>query len=90
MHAGAEHLGWMPAYRQVMDLADWDRSTFQLPTGNSGVPGHRHYDDCIDEYLDGRQRPLLYTREAIEAIEAAEADRYVIDPAGSEMGSLDG
>lgn len=87
VHAGAEHLGWMPAYRQVMDLADWDRSTFQLPTGNSGVPGHRHYDDCIDEYLDGQQRPLLYTREAIEA---AEADRYVIDPAGSETGNLGG
>lgn len=74
---GAAKLGWAPAYRQVMDLADWDRSTFQLPTGNSGVPGHPHYDDCIEEYLDGRQRPLLFTRAAIEA---AEADRYVIEP----------
>ena len=78
VHAGAEQLGFAPAYRQVMDLADWDRSTFQLPTGNSGIPGHPHYADCIDEYLDGRQRPLLFTREAIEA---AEADRYVIEPA---------
>jgi penicillin amidase len=81
VHDGPERLGWAPAYRQVMDLADWDRSTFQLPTGNSGVPGHRHYDDCIDEYLAGEQRPLLFTREAIED---AEADRYVIEPATGE------
>jgi penicillin amidase len=81
VHDGPGRLGWAPAYRQVMDLADWDRSTFQLPTGNSGVPGHRHYDDCIDEYLEGVQRPLLFTREAIED---AEVDRYVIEPLATD------
>jgi len=40
---------------------------FQLPTGNSGIPGHRRYGDCIEEFIAGRYRPLLYSPEAIEA-----------------------
>ena len=59
--------GFSPGYRQVVDLGDWDRSTFQLPAGNSGIPGHPHFGDCAAEFFDGRQRPLLYSREAIEA-----------------------
>jgi penicillin amidase len=60
-----------PGYRQVVDLADWDRSVFMVPTGNSGIPGHPRYDDCIDEYVAGTYRPLLYSRQAVE--DAAEA-----------------
>jgi penicillin amidase len=50
----------------VIDLAQLDRSTFALPGGNSGIPGHRRYDDVLDDFLAGRQRPLLYTRPAVE------------------------
>jgi penicillin G amidase len=60
-----------PGYRQVVDLEDWDRSVFMVPTGNNGIPGHPRYDDCIDEYVAGTYRPLLFSREAVEA--AAEA-----------------
>ena len=57
-----------PAYRQVIDLADFDRSTFQVATG---IPGHPRYDDNIAELLYGLMRPLLYTRAVIaEAIES--------------------
>ncbi len=56
-----------PGYRQVLDLGDWDRSVFMVPTGNSGIPGHPRYDDCIEEYVSGWYRPLLYSREAVEA-----------------------
>ena len=63
---GLDGRGYAAAYRQVIDLADLDRSTFQIPAGNSGIPGHPRYDDCIEEYLDGRSRPLLYSREAVE------------------------
>lgn len=56
----------IPAYRQVIDLSNFDRSAFQIPGGNSGVPGQGHYDDCISEYLDGRYRPLLYSRVSVE------------------------
>jgi penicillin amidase len=55
------------AYRQVIDLADFDRSTFILLSGNSGIPDHPRYDDCLNDYIAGRQRPLLYSRAAVEA-----------------------
>ena len=67
VHDGPDSLGFVAAYRQVIDLADFDRSTYQLMTGASGIPGHPRYDDCIPEYLAGRSRPLLYSRPAIEA-----------------------
>ena len=58
----------LPGYRQIIDLADFDRSVFQLSTGNSGIPGHARYGDCIPEFLAGRYRPLLYSRDAHTAI----------------------
>ena len=64
---GPASVAVLPSYRQVIDLADPDRSLFQLPTGNSGIPGHPRYDDAIDEFLGGRHRPLLYTRAAVAA-----------------------
>jgi len=54
-----------PGYRQILDLADWDRSVFMLPAGTSGIPGHPSYDDCIEEYLTGSYRPLLFSRTAV-------------------------
>lgn len=54
-----------PGYRQVVDVGDWDASVFMQPTGNSGIPGHPRYDDCIDEYVAGAYRPLLFNELAI-------------------------
>lgn len=65
VYRGPASSGFVPAYRQVIDLAELDRSTFALPGGNSGIPGHPRYDDGIAGYLEGRQRPLLYTAAAI-------------------------
>ena len=56
-----------PGYRQVLDLGDWDASVFMQPTGNSGIPGHPRYDDCIDEYVAGAYRPLLFNELAIRS-----------------------
>ena len=78
LSAERESRGVAPAYRQVIDLEDFDRSTFQLPTGISGIPGHPRYDDCIDEYLDGQTRPMLYTHAAIAAVKES---TLVIEPA---------
>ena len=69
--------GFFPVYRQVLDLGRWDRSTFHLPAGNSGIPGHPQYDDCVREFLEGRQRPLLYSAEAVHA---NTAHTLVLDP----------
>ncbi len=70
-----------PGYRQVLDLSDWDASVFMHPTGNSGIPGHPRYDDCIDEYVAGAYRPLLFNELAIRA--AAEAT-LILEPVGGE------
>jgi len=56
-----------PGYRQVVDLGDWDASVFMQPTGNSGIPGHPRYDDCIEEYVAGAYRPLLFNELAIRS-----------------------
>ncbi|MCC6237164.1 MAG: penicillin acylase family protein [Dehalococcoidia bacterium] len=66
LHRGPAAGGFSPAYRQVIDLAAPDRSTFSLPGGNSGIPGHPRYDDALVEFMEGRQRPLLYSPAAIE------------------------
>jgi penicillin amidase len=63
---GPDPVSVLPGYRQIVDLADLDRSVFQLSTGNSGIPGHPRYGDCIEEFLAGRYRPLLYARAAVE------------------------
>ncbi len=77
-------IGFSPGYRQVLDLGRWDRSTFQLPTGQSGIPGHPRYDDSIEEFRAGRQRPLLYSRDAVEA--HAE-HRLLLQPAATGEGA---
>lgn len=72
--------GFSPGYRQVIDVANWDRSTFQMPAGNSGIPGHPHYSDCAPEFFEGMQRPLLYSADAI----AANAEgTLVLEPTGT-------
>ncbi|MEX2445781.1 MAG: penicillin acylase family protein [Dehalococcoidia bacterium] len=70
-------------YRQVIDLGDLDRSTFILPTGNSGIPGHSRYDDCIPDFLAGRQRPLLFSAEAVAR--AAEARLSLVPGATDDV-----
>ena len=66
-----------PGYRQLIDVGDWDSSLFMLPTGESGIPGHPRYDDCIDEYMAGTYRPLLFSESAVRL--AAEST-LVLDP----------
>jgi len=54
---------------------------FMQPTGNSGIPGHPRYDDCIDEYVAGAYRPLLFNDVAVRS--AAEAT-LTLDRASGE------
>jgi penicillin amidase len=53
------------SYRQVIDVGNWDDMRFILPTGQSGHPGSKHYDDMVDDWLHGRYRTLPFTRAAI-------------------------
>ena len=58
---------WLPSMRMVIDLADFSRSTYIHTTGQSGHAFHPNYDDLIDEWADGRQIPMYWTREQVEA-----------------------
>jgi len=78
IHRGTDVNGFTPTYRQVIDLADFDRSRFILAGGNSGIPGHPRYDDGIADYLAGRMRPLLTSRAAVDA---AVEHALVLEPA---------
>ncbi|GER07645.1 penicillin amidase [Iodidimonas muriae] len=42
-----------PSYRVVYDLADLDRSSYIIPTGQSGIPFSKHYSDMMDKWLHG-------------------------------------
>jgi penicillin G amidase len=57
-----------PSYRQVVDLADWDRSLVTNVPGESGDPRSPHYADLLTDWLSGRYHPLPFSRKAVEAV----------------------
>jgi penicillin G amidase len=70
------------SFREVIDVADWDRSmTINVP-GASGQPASSHYDDLLPLWAEGRYHPLPYSRAAVDASAAA---RLVLRPAGSPI-----
>jgi penicillin G amidase len=69
-----------PSYRQIWDLADWDRGRTIHPTGQSGHPASPHYDDFISTWHGGKYHPTPWTPAAVE--EAAVA-RLTLTPASN-------
>jgi len=51
-----------PSMRMVADLADWDRSSLVLPTGQSGLLLSSHFKDQWSTYAAGRSFPLSFNR----------------------------
>ncbi len=68
----------VPSMRQIIDLGDLGNSWMMHTTGQSGHPGHRHYDDFIDSWRFVTYHPTLWERETVEA-EAR--DHMVLTPA---------
>ena len=56
------------SYRQVIDLADWDRSTMTNVPGESGEPVNKHYGDLLEDWRNGRYHPMPFSRKAVEAV----------------------
>jgi penicillin amidase len=54
------------SYRQILDVADWDRSVATSVPGQSGQPGSRHYADLLPLWGEGKYFPLAYSRAAVE------------------------
>ncbi len=66
-----------PSMRMIVDLSDFDASQTVIPTGQSGHPGHRHYDDQIDLWLNGEYQPMWWSETAVT--ENA-ADHLILQP----------
>lgn len=54
------------SYRQIIDVANWDRSVMTNVPGESGNPESPHYADLIDDWASGRYHPMPYSRRAVE------------------------
>jgi penicillin amidase len=55
-------------YRQLFDLADWDRGLATSAPGQSGQPGSPHYGDLAPLWAEGRYFPLAYSRAKVEEV----------------------
>ncbi len=65
------------SYRQILDLSDFDRSLFILPLGESGQVLSGKYSNLLEDWNEGRYRPLRFTRGAVDA---AVAHRLTLEP----------
>jgi penicillin amidase len=58
------------SYRQVFDLADWDRGRATSTPGQSGQLGSPHYGDLLPLWAEGQYFPLAYSRKKVEEVTA--------------------
>jgi penicillin amidase len=66
------------SYRQVFDLADWDRGVATSVPGQSGQSGSPHYGDLLPLWAEGRYFPLPFSRAKVEQLTA---HRLTLKPA---------
>jgi penicillin amidase len=69
------------SYRQIIDLGNFDRSVFILPLGQSGHLMSGHYSDMLDDWNEGRYRPLRFSVRAVD--QAAAGRLRLLPPAPS-------
>lgn len=58
---------WLPSMRQVLDLSNWDNSTWVHLTGQSGHAYSTHYVDQVDAWAAGTTYPWPFTQQAVSA-----------------------
>lgn len=73
------------SFREILDVADWDRSVATSVPGQSGQPGSPHYGDLLPLWAEGRYFPLLFSREQVEK---QSRDKLVLEPAPRRVSSL--
>ncbi|MHB8619126.1 MAG: penicillin acylase family protein [Chloroflexota bacterium] len=76
--AGPFPVTGLSVYRQVLDLAKLGASSFVIPGGASGVPGHRHYQDQLALWRTHQRVPMTYDADRVD--EVCE-ERLDLDPA---------
>ena len=57
----------VPSLRMVVDVSDWDASTWQNLTGQSGHAFHEHYRDQAEDWATGEQYAWGFSPEAVDA-----------------------
>ena len=62
---------WVPSMRQVVDLANFDNSTWVNLTGNSGHAFNPNYADQVEAWQSGTQFPWVWSAAAVAAAEEA-------------------
>ena len=72
-------VNWVPSMRMIVDLDDFDASTWINLTGASGHAFHPHYVDQAPLWQRGETLPWPFT---IEAVREAAADTLQLRPAG--------
>jgi penicillin amidase len=74
--SGAFEITAGPSTRRVIDFSDVENARAILPTGQSGNPFSKHYDDQAQKYLDGEFVKMMLNAEEIRASE----DRLTLKP----------
>ncbi|MFC7551627.1 penicillin acylase family protein [Pseudoroseomonas wenyumeiae] len=78
MHTGYRPSDFRAMYgasvRLVMDVGEWDKSIAINAPGQSGDPRSPHYADLAPSWSRGAYVPLLYSREAVDAMEMQRID----------------
>lgn len=57
----------VPSMRMVIDVSDWDSSTWVNLTGASGHAFHKNYTDQTEDWASGVQRDWAFSTEAVNA-----------------------
>jgi len=65
------------SYREIFDVANWDRSLVINTPGQSGQPGSRFYGNLLQEWADNKYFNLAFSREAVDK---AAAHRLTLTP----------
>ncbi len=56
----------VPSFRTVMDVSNWDASTWQHLTGASGHAFHKNYTDQTKDWAVGKQYPWAFSKDATD------------------------
>jgi penicillin amidase len=53
-------------YREILDVADWDRSVVTNVPGQSGQPSSPYYGNLVPLWAENRYFPLAFSRKAVD------------------------